>query len=171
VEFNPPASGEVAKAHFHLGFELPLNDAQQAALCGLWLKLTGRENNQGRIFDCQAKGGGSKLAAYLAKDVRGKLYVKYPAPWLPTRLEVRLWFVVGLARRPARQGAELLAAKGIRRRQFDLLPWHRSEARRQPEAMPSLACDSEHAQIILNHKLYAPPTPNTPTLGINANKA
>lgn len=145
VEFDPPSPGKVAKAHFHLGFELPLDDDQQAALCGLWLKLTGRENNQGRIFHCEAGGGGSRLADYLAKDVRGRRYLKYPAPWLPVRLEVRLWFVVGLARRPARQGAKMLAVKGIRRRQFDLLPWHRSEARRQSEARPCLPSDSEHA--------------------------
>lgn len=149
VEFTPPVPGEVATAHFHLGFELPLDDAQQAALCDFWLKLSGGTNNRGRLFDCKASGGGPRLAAYLAKDIKGKFYVKYPAAWLPLRLEVRLWFVVGLARRPARQGAALLASKAIRRRQFDLLPWYRSEARRLPEAMPGLASDSEHASAYI----------------------
>lgn len=116
TEFDQPWCADIA-AHFHIVFAALLDDDQQAALCSLWLKLTNAPNNQGRIFNYRARGGGESLQRYIGKDIKGKgCPVKYPAPWLPERTECRLWFTIGLKHRPAREGAELRAKAGTRRR-------------------------------------------------------
>ncbi len=110
-------------ANFHIGCASALSDEQQKTFTAWWLAQNALADNRGRAFQHDAKGGGKRLQDYLAKDIshRGGMrrQVKFPAPWLPERIETRLWFVVGAKRRPAREGAKLCAQRGLRRRRFD----------------------------------------------------
>ena len=110
-------------ANFHIGFLAPLTEDQRRKLCDYWLKLHGLPDNRGRAFQHDARGGGKRLQDYLAKDISHRegrrIYVKYPAPWLPERTECRLWFAVGVKRAPAKEGARMRSERGFRRRRFD----------------------------------------------------
>lgn len=123
TEFDPENEEGDVCADFHLGCAALLPIEQQSMLRDWWLARHALEDNQGRSFQYDAKGGGEKLQDYLAKDIspRGgtRRHVKYPAPWLPTRTDSRLWFVIGAKRRPAHEGAKLCAKRRLRRRHFD----------------------------------------------------
>lgn len=124
TEFDPDQihDGQIV-ANFHVGFLSPLTEEQRKKLCDYWLKLHGLSDNRGRAFQHDARGGGQRLQDYLAKDISyrggGRIYVKYPAPWLPERTECRLWFTIGVKRAPAREGARMRSEIGFRRRRFD----------------------------------------------------
>lgn len=110
-------------AAFHIGFSMELSSQQQAHLRDWWLKLMDLGNNQGRQFQYDANGGGKKLQDYLAKDIdfrdKQRRFVKFPAPWLPLRVEHRLWFVIGTGRRKsAAQGRALRAQEGVKRKRY-----------------------------------------------------
>ncbi|MEN3941786.1 hypothetical protein WJU23_10870 [Prosthecobacter sp. SYSU 5D2] len=130
TEFDPPHREEIG-AHFHIGLASPLDETQISAFRRLWLDLVEAQNNMGNLFDYSASGGGKGLQLYLAKDVvlKEKAFVKYPAPWLPERVKPRLWFCIGIKRRPSKEGAKIRSRQGKRRRRFDDFPWHRSQAR------------------------------------------
>jgi hypothetical protein len=130
TEFDPPQSAEIG-AHFHIGVSEPLDETQISAFRRLWLDLVQAQDNRGNLFDYSAKGGGKKLQRYLAKDVsfKERVFVKYPPPWLPERIKPRLWFCIGMKRRPSKEGAKIRSSQGKRRRRFDDQPWHRSQAR------------------------------------------
>ena len=123
TEFDPEQEAGEHCANFHLGCDSPLSEEQQDMLREWWLERHGLEDNRGRAFQHDSKGGGPKLQDYLAKDItkRGgeRRYVKFPAPWLPQRTTCRLWFVIGLKRRAAREGAQMLARIGKRRSRYD----------------------------------------------------
>lgn len=146
TEFDPEFEGGELCANFHLGCDSPLSEEQQDMLRDWWMKRHGLEDNRGRVFQHDSGGGGEKLQDYLAKDIsrRGgkRRYVKFPAPWLPQRTDCRLWFVVGIKRRPAREGAKMLASIGKRRSRFD-----REHAKTKTDAMTASTGtpDREHA--------------------------
>lgn len=124
TEFDrDPLDEDRIVANFHVGFVAPLTEDQKERFCDYWLSLHGLPDNRGRAFQHDAKGGGSALQKYLAKDIshRGgrKTYVKYPAPWLPDRTEGRLWFAVGMKRASAGEGARMRSKAGFRRRRYD----------------------------------------------------
>lgn len=126
TEFDPVDRTEPDKvfANFHVVFASPLSSEQESRLRAWWLDKMRLANNQGRSFDYKADGGGERLADYVAKDITKRKgawrFVKFPAPWLPQRIETRLWFAVGAKRRPAREGAVLWKQKGRgRRRRFE----------------------------------------------------
>lgn len=124
TELDPNQSNEgQIIANFHVGFLSPLTEDQRRKLCDFWLELHALPDNRGRAFQHDARGGGQRLQDYLAKDIShregGRIYVKYPAPWLPERTECRLWFTVGVKRAPAREGARMRSDIGLRRRRFD----------------------------------------------------
>ncbi len=125
VEFDPVTEGEVPVycANFHVGLAAPLTPEQEKRICVWWLKVNGLSDNRGRAFQQDANGGGRQLADYLAKDRThrgGKVrYVKIPAPWLPDRLDRRLWFTVGLERVSAAKGAAMRRARGLIRKKAD----------------------------------------------------
>ena len=135
TEFDSPGALEMG-AHFHIVFSAPLDEHQQGNLRNLWLKTIGASNNQGGLFNYGAKGGGRELANYVAKDLKRRDFVKYPAPWLPKRTECRLWFCVGLRRRPAYAGAAMMANMGKRRRRFCDRTWAQGEV--AGRALPSM---------------------------------
>ena len=117
-------------AAVHIGFSEELTSQQQACLRDWWLELIGLENNQGRYFQYDAKGGGVDLQDYIAKDIvfrdKQERFVKFPAPWLPLRVECRLWFVIGAgSRKPAAQGRALRAQEGGTRKRYKGAQGHR----------------------------------------------
>lgn len=127
TEFDSHENAFVA-AHFHIGFAQPLTEDQVSAFRQWWLDLMGVQNNAGTLFHYTSKGGGVRLQEYLAKDIKGQSYLKYPASWLPKRVECRLWFCVGIKRKSSKEGAKIRSRQGIRRRRFDHKPWYRSQA-------------------------------------------
>lgn len=150
TEFDPASpSGEVC-ANLHIGCAHPLTDAQQKLFCTWWLKRFNLQDNRGGAFQHDAKGGGPKLQAYLAKDLSRRnghrRLVKYAAPWLPARLETHLWFIIGAKRHPAREGAKLRAQKGLRRCRFD--SEHGNTQRAELTASTGTP-DSEHASTFI----------------------
>jgi len=80
-------------------------------------------NNQGRAFDYRARGGGNKLQTYLAKDLSRRdgeeRFVKYPVQWLPSRIDCRLWFVIGTKRLSSKDGRALRVSTGKKRKRFE----------------------------------------------------
>lgn len=133
-------------ANFHIGCASALSEEQQKTFTAWWLAQHALPDNRGRAFQHDADGGGKKLQDYLAKDIshRGGMrrQVKFPAPWLPERIETRLWFVVGAKRRPAREGAKLCAQRGLRRRRFDS---EHGKTQRAELTASTGTPDSEHA--------------------------
>lgn len=150
TEFDPENDEDNVCANFHLGFASPLSTEQQKMLCDWWLEQHALEDNRGRAFQHDSKGGGGDLQDYLAKDIsrRGgfRRHVKFPAPWLPTRTDSRLWFVIGAKRRPAREGAKLCAQRGLRRRRFDS---EHGKLKKAPLTVSKGTSDSEHASTPL----------------------
>ena len=125
TEFDPlETTGRIEPvAGFHIGFSEPLDDERQAVFQSWWLKLCNLTSNRGRYFQHDAKGGGPQLANYLAKDVtfrdRQNRPVKFRPAWMPERLDLRLWFCVGLRRQPAHEGRQLRASTGRILRRFE----------------------------------------------------
>lgn len=158
TEFDLDSDSGDLCANFHLGCEHPLSEEQQERLRDWWQDWHGLEDNRGRAFQHDSRGGGEKLQDYLAKDIsrRGgkRRYVKFPAPWLPQRTDCRLWFVVGIKRRPAREGAKMLASIGKRRSRFD-----REHGKTKKEAMTASTGtpDSEHAPTYITTAANADP--------------
>ena len=118
TEFDPVEMDgqEVPGGAFHIGFAEPLTAGQQEWFQDWWLARVGQVNNQGRFFQHDARGGGKRLEEYLAKDVtfrdRQPRPVKFRPEWMPERLPCRLWFCVGMKRRPASEGRKLRAHTG-----------------------------------------------------------
>lgn len=146
TEFDPENDEGDVCANFHVGCALPLSEEQENMFRDWWLKRHALEDNRGRAFQQDAKGGGVKLQDYLAKDIthRGgtRRHVKYPAPWLPTRTDSRLWFVIGVKRRPAHEGAKRCAQRGLRRCHFDS---EHGKMKKPHLTVSTGTSDSEHA--------------------------
>jgi hypothetical protein len=123
TEFDPDGTDGGHCANFHIGFAVPLSEEQQKTFTDWWLGRCTVPDNRGRAFQHDANGGGVKLQDYLAKDItrrdRAHRHVKFAAPWLPERTDMRLWFVIGAKRKPAREGAKLCSQRKLRRRPFD----------------------------------------------------
>jgi hypothetical protein len=146
TEFDPDGTDGGHCANFHIGFAAPLSEEQQNTFTGWWLKRSALPDNRGRAFQHHANGGGERLQDYLAKDItrrdRAHRHVKFAAPWLPERTDMRLWFVIGARRMTAREGAKLCSQRKLRRRRFD------SEHGKMPKAHLAVSTgtsDSEHA--------------------------
>jgi len=125
VEFDLVDDGEriFKVANFHIGFGRVLSTEQVASLQEWWLNRMEMKNNQGGSFQYDAKGGGHKLASYLAKDVTfkgrtGPRPVKWPPEWVPKRIGSRLWFTRGLKNAASKEGLEIRRRKGCIRRKF-----------------------------------------------------
>lgn len=152
TEFDPVVVDgvEVFGAAFHIGFADPLTDVQQAAFQQWWHRLWNLSHNQGRHFQHDSEGGGQQLVDYLAKDVtfrhRQPRPVKFRPPWMPQRIEKRLWFCVGLKRCPAKQGRELRASTGRILKRFD--SEHAIPTQRRLKAS-TRTNDSEHASPLI----------------------
>ncbi len=158
TEFDPEnMEGDVC-ANFHIGLALPLSGEQQQTFADWWLEHSSLPDNRGRSFQHAARGGGEQLQDYLAKDItrRGGIrrHVKFPASWLPERIENRLWFVIGVKRRTAHEGAELCAQRGLRRRRFDSEHGKTQGARLTASTGTS---DSEHASTSITAEPLSPP--------------
>lgn len=132
TEFDPieREGRTIDAAAFHIGFSKELTGQQQISLRDWWLELIGLENNQGRYFQYDAKGGSKDLQDYIAKDIdfreKQERFVKFPVSWLPSRVECRLWFVIGAGRRkPAAQGRALRAQEGKKRKRYKGAHGHR----------------------------------------------
>ncbi len=158
TEFDPAGSSDEICANFHLGFVSPLSEEQQKIFSDWWLALWGLNDNRGHAFHYDAKGGGSQLQDYLGKDVSfragARRYVKFHAKWLPERIENRLWFVIGVKRKPAREGALLRGRRGLRRRRFD------SEHAKTPATRLTESTrtpDSEHALTYITPVAFSQP--------------
>lgn len=137
TEFDP--------VHFHIGFASLLTEAQRETMRDYWVHLTGAANNQGRLFNYKASGGGPKLQGYMGKDMKGRLLQKYRPEWVPERTECRLWFCIGLKHRPAKEGAAIRASKKIRRRTKRSF-WSATEGEAQSLKSAKLVpTDSAHA--------------------------
>lgn len=126
TEFDPLDSEHRNDVHaaFHIAFTAALTLEQQHILAAWWLRKWHLENNRGRQFDYKEEGGGQKLQNYMAKDIdfrdEKQQWCKFPAPWLPARLECRLWFSVGCGRnKPAAEGRKLRAREGRIRKRFE----------------------------------------------------
>ncbi|MBL9117959.1 MAG: hypothetical protein JNJ83_23325 [Verrucomicrobiaceae bacterium] len=125
TEFDPDTHGIAPKdtAHFHIGFAAKLTSSQEATLRHWWLSEMNLENNQGRAFQLDAKGGGKKLQGYLSKDISRRhgmeRFVKYPVAWLPKRIDCRLWFVVGTKRLGSKHGRAMRATNGMIRKRYE----------------------------------------------------
>jgi len=125
VEFDEvDHDGETRKvANFHVGFASALSGPQIECLQSWWLGQMDAKSNQGRTFQYDAKGGGEKLARYLAKDVtfrggKGPRPVKWPPSWVPKRLSTRLWFTRGLPNAPSHEGRNLRKQDNRIRKKF-----------------------------------------------------
>ena len=120
TEFDPDERDGVTTptANFHIAFASSLSEAQQTIMREWWLEVMSLQNNQGRYFQYDAKGGGAKLQRYVAKDRRDGRWVKFPVDWLPPRIDCRLWFVVGTKRLGAKAGRKLRASTHQKRRRY-----------------------------------------------------
>ena len=121
TEFDPDERDGVTTptANFHIAFASSLSEAQQTIMREWWLEVMSLQNNQGRYFQYDAKGGGAKLQRYVAKDRRDGRWVKFPVDWLPPRIDCRLWFVVGTKRLGAKTGRKLRVSTRQKRRRFE----------------------------------------------------
>ena len=159
TEFDPDGTDGGHCANFHIGFAVPLSEAQQRIFTDWWLERCTLSDNRGRAFQHDAKHGGVKLQDYLAKDITrragARRHVKFAAPWLPQRTDKRLWFVIGAKRQPAREGAKLCADRRLIRRRFD------SEHGKLKQAHVTVSTgtsDSEHALTPITTEAL-PPAP------------
>lgn len=169
TEFDPVGDSERICANFHLGFAETLSHEAQAMLREWWLGRFSLPDNKGRAFQYDANGGGQQLQDYLCKDVSWRegtrRHVKFPASWLPHRTDCRLWFAVGIKRRPAREGARLWKARGKRPRR-----WRDSKHGRAAEITMTASTgspDSTHAPASITAASKAVPPSEAPTLTIH----
>ena len=150
TEFDPDGTEGGYCANFHIGFAMPLSDAQQKTFTDWWLERCTLADNRGRAFQHDAERGGVKLQDYLAKDITrragARRHVKFAVPWLPTRTDKRLWFVIGAKRQPARVGAKLCSQRKLRRRPFDS---EHGKLKKAPLTVSTGNSDSEHASTPL----------------------
>lgn len=152
TEFDPlDREGQsVDVTTFHMGFAHPLSLSQQEWFQRWWLSQIGMGKNQGRYFQHDARGGGQNLKDYLAKDVtfrdRQRRPVKFRPSWLPERLDCRLWFCVGIKRRPASEGRRLRARTGKVLRTFESA--HAKGAHNKSKASTE-SHESAHAKPLL----------------------
>lgn len=176
TEFDPVEvdGRETVCADFHVVFAAPLDDEQQAIFQAWWLRETVLLNNQSRSFHYTDGDGGRQLQDYVAKDMdkrnRPWHWVKFPAPWLPSRLDMKLWFTTGTQRRPAREGRAIRKKEGQRRKSFECE--HRKAAHRDLSA--GTGCDErEHGVLLITADEVAVHLPgahavNTPQLQVLA---
>ena len=124
TEFDPTSvTGDVRAAGFHIGFKSALSARQCEMFKHWWLNLWDLHENQGRYFQYDSRGGGQSLCDYIAKDVsfRGgtRSAVKCAPSWVPARVEMRLWFCVGVRRSAAKDGRRMRASTGRILSRFD----------------------------------------------------
>jgi len=135
TEFDPHDDiGLATHANFHIGFTEPLSSEQSNILRRLWLGFWGASSNQGCCYDYRA-GTQDRLGDYLLKDAhfresplsskvwsllpenrppiwfltrKGNLarFCKFQPEWLPRDFRFRLWWVSGIKRLSAAEGAK-----------------------------------------------------------------
>lgn len=161
TEFDPDGTDGGHCANFHIGFAVPLSEVQQKTFTDWWLERCTLLDNRGRAFQHDADGGGVKLQEYLAKDITrragARRHVKFAAPWLPERTDMRLWFVIGAKRRSAQEGAKLCAKRRLIRRRFDS---EHGKLKEQPLTVSTGTSDSEHAPTPITTEAFSPAPPH-----------